>query len=204
MQQFVRRVLTALVFSTLAGVLAALTTAPANAALIEFHATLLGANEAPPNMSPATGSIDAVLNDVTNFLTVNGTFTGLLSPTVSAALQVAPSGINGPLALNLSAVGGFPLGVTSGTFVGLTFDLAAPPPLGLLGGITVATFITELEAGNVYANIRTTDMLAGEIRGQLNVVPGPIAGAGLPGLLLASGGLLAWWRRKKKAAALAA
>src|SRR5262245_46908396 len=63
----------------------------------------------------------------------------------------------------------------------------------------VANFSAGLNA-NIYAGVLTTKGLFGDGDPPLPTtptVPGPVVGAGLPGLIFAGGGLLAWWRRKR-------
>src|SRR5262249_17320245 len=97
----------------------------ASADLIKYAATLNGANENPATGSAATGFSAGVIDTIAQPMTLNVTFSGLESADTAAHIHccVAQGG-NAGVATAVPAFPGFPLGVTSGTYL-QTLDLTS-------------------------------------------------------------------------------
>jgi hypothetical protein len=169
----------------------------AHGAITVYDAFLSGPNESPANASPGTGFATVTIDDVLNQMTVDVTFSGLLGTTTASHIHccttVADTGTAG-VATTTPTFPGFPLGVTSGSYLN-TFDLgnaATYNPAFVTAHTDVAGAEAALLAGlasdKTYLNIHTTVVAGGEIRGFLHAaVPEPetwalmILGFGLAG-----------------------
>lgn len=143
---------------------------PVRAASIHLEALLSGANEVPPNASPATGFAEVIVDDVFNAIDVSLTFADLVAPATAAHIHgPAPPGVNAAVIIPFT---GFP-NTTSGTYDHRFIAIS---------DIDIAFMLTGLS----YVNIHDAIFPGGEIRGQLKVVPSPasllLLGSGLAGL----------------------
>jgi hypothetical protein len=164
---------------------------------ITLHAVLSGANEAPPNGSPATGLAIVTYDDIAHTLAIDVTFAGLTAANTAAHIHccttVPLSGTAG-VATTTPTFVGFPAG-TAGVFSTiLDLTLATSYRAGFItneGGGTIPGAEAALAAGllsyRTYFNIHTSTFPGGEIRGFLVPEPGTIAllAFGLAGLVSA-------------------
>jgi hypothetical protein len=165
---------------------------------ITYTASLGGANEQPPVPSTGIGFATVVLDQTAHTLSVEAWFSDLIGVTTAAHIH-APTASPGTgtvgVATQVPSFGGFPLGVSNGTYSRL-FDLTLSSSwnisfLNHYGGGNVlqaeAEFAQYLADGRAYFNIHTTFAPAGEIRGFLSPVPEPstvlLLGSGLLGLV---------------------
>ena len=178
--------------------------AVARADQLVFTTTLTGAQEVPPTGSPGIGSALVTLDTATNLLTVNVAFAGLGSPTIASHIHCCtPPGANAIVATTVPTFPGFPLGVTTGTYL-MTFDLTLAstynPAFTTAHGGTVAgaqaAFIAGLTSGQTYLNIHTSQFPGGEIRGQLQAVPEPASLLLLTTGIVAAAGTLRKYRKR--------
>ena len=167
-----------------AALIAGFTCGSAFAAVINYSATLNGANESPPNASPAIGSVLVTVDTTLLTMRVRTNFSGLTGTTTASHIHcctvVAGTGTAGVATTTPSFVG-FPLGVTTGS-MDQTYDMTLAssynPAFVTAQGGTVAgartSLFNGLAAGMAYFNIHSSTFGGGEIRGF------PVVGAAGP------------------------
>jgi len=192
--------------SVLASMVVGLLAVQATHAGATYTAVLSGAAEVPVNASPGTGFAQVELDTIAHTLTVDASFAGLLGTTTASHIHaptLVPLAGTAGVATETPFFVGFPIGVTSGTYLH-TFDTTLTstwnaPFVTANGGTALgaeAALAADLEAGKAYLNIHTGLFPGGEIRGFLVPEPSTIALIGVAAI-----GLFARPRRVQQLAA---
>lgn len=124
-----------------------------------FVVSLTGAQEVPPVLTAATGSASVTVNLTTGAVSVTGSYNNFATNATAAHIHgSAQRGRNAGVMLGLAISGG-----TSGTISG--------------GGTLTPAQLASLRDGLTYVNVHTMANGGGELRGQIDSVPG----SGSPG-----------------------
>jgi len=125
----------------------------ASAAMLNFHATMDGKSEVPPNASTGSGDALATLDTSSKQLSYTITFFGLSGPATAAHFH-------GPAAPGANA--------------GVAVPIGTNPTSPVTGSVTLTDAqMADLQAGKWYANVHTAENKGGEIRGQMMPTGGP-------------------------------
>ena len=135
--------------------------------VVKYAGTLSGIHQTTVATTPATGSVAMDYVSNTKELVISGSFTGLKSSLLLAQVYVGSTTEAGTGVVTLvpTLVGGN----TSGNFAAAsnTFDLNT---ITYPAGVTLASFESALLTGNVFVNLRTVNLLSGELRAQMRLL----------------------------------
>ncbi len=127
-----------------------------------FTATLSGAQQVPAVATPGTGTATIVYSPDQSTITVNISSTGLEAAITAQHVHVGAAGTNGPVAQDANG-SNIQFGTANPATGAFTVDNStAHNPGG---------FVSQLLAGNTYANVHTSAFPGGEIRGQFALAP---------------------------------
>ena len=146
---------------------------PSSAQVVNMTATLTGAEEttATPGvlglLTGAVGTATVAVDPANEEISVTLGLFNFATGTTAGHIHVGPRGVAGPVVIN------FPIPTQRTGDLPLTFRVGASsfvarPEIGIN---TMADAIQSIVGGGAYVNIHSSQYPAGEIRGQLSVVP---------------------------------
>lgn len=145
---------------------------PSSAQVVNMTAVLTGGEEttATPGVGIRTGAVGlatVAVDPLNEEISVTLALFNFATGTTAGHIHVSPRGIAGPVVINFP----IPTGRTGDLPLTFRVGAAAFAPQADIGINTMADAIQAIVGGNAYVNIHTSANPAGEIRGQLTVVP---------------------------------
>jgi hypothetical protein len=153
----------------------------AQASVFLYNVSFSDVGEALPSPG-ASGTGTVSYDDVTQSLTLNATWGGLLGNVTQSHIHVSPTPFTGSggIAVTSPSLPSFPTGATSGTYANTlnmtltsSFNATYLANNGGTASSAAAAFAAHMAAGRAYWNIHSSYAAGGEIRGFLTAVPEP-------------------------------